>query len=1013
MMAESTMSSTTEEAKAKAYWFVGAAYKAGDQTPRFLQEGIWENGYPDKYLDLVRSVQIGDRIAIKSVYTRTREDALPFDNRDHTVSVMGIKAIGTVTENIGDGRTLKVDWEPCNPPREWYFRTYWHTICRVLPKDWITDALIRFAFEGKAQDIDRFRNSPSLQERFGDNAVDKNRFGWTSFYKEMADKLLTFRNRRDELVDGIHTIASKFQLSYLEDQFADGSSGPLEDICPFTVIGIFNRKYDAANAKRRAIAHDLASLLGMSESVPNSFDGIPILNNQRSWFFGFDKNRQPEDIDTLWEVFAQAIAFVKSDEADIRSAFISAYDNATQIYAVKRNLTMGLYWIRPWDFPTLDTLSGDYIKEELNIQIGTNGPKGYCNANDYLAVRNTLKDHFQEDDYPVHSFPKLSYVAWLLKPDETSASPNALDNEEDTTPGTGMTATPIQPYSIEENRFAWTRFYEEVADKLLTFRNRRDELVAGIHTIAAEADFWPYLRDKFVDTSDPVENICPFTTMGILTQGVTSRKYKALVPKLSNLLGIPEPAPSSFDGLPDPNNEVQLFFNPEKKHKPEDIDTFWEVFAKAIAFAKSDDSHTRQAFASAYDNAAQIYGMKWSLGTGLYWIRPKDFLTLDIWSRNYIAKELRIQIGTSSPKGHSNADDYLTALNTLKARFQEDACPVHSFPELAYAAWRLKLSETSAPPNALDNKEDTMPGAEVTATPIEPYSVDDILTDGCFIARERLEEILERLRTKKNLILQGPPGTGKTWLAKRLAFALMEERDDNKVRAVQFHPNLSYEDFIRGLRPGSDSKLALVDGPFLEMIAVAKRDPTSKHVVVIEEINRGNPAQIFGEMLTLLEADKRTPSASLELSYRQFDGERVFIPNNLYVIGTMNIADRSLALVDLALRRRFAFIDLEPTFGKPWRDWVQSECGIDSDLSAEIEKRLAALNNELSTDAGLGPQFQVGHSYVTPPSGAAISDARKWFRQVVNTEIKPLLDEYWFDDLDKAKKARKRLLKGF
>ena len=118
----------------------------------------------------------------------------------------------------------------------------------------------------------------------------------------------------------------------------------------------------------------------------------------------------------------------------------------------------------------------------------------------------------------------------------------------------------------------------------------------------------------------------------------------------------------------------------------------------------------------------------------------------------------------------------------------------------------------------------------------------------------------------------------------------MGQRDDSKVRAVQFHPNLSYEDFIRGWRPVGDGKLTLVDGPFVEMMKAAAKDPTSRHVVVIEEINRGNPAQIFGEMLTLLEVDKRTPNEALELSYKRSDGERVFIPDNLYVIGTMNIA---------------------------------------------------------------------------------------------------------------------------
>ena len=752
------MNSKPEGAGARACWFVGAAYGGtDDQTHRFLQEGTWENGYQDKYLDPVKSIQVGDRIAIKSSYTRKHD--LPFDNRGQTVSVMAIKAIGTVRENPGDGRNLKVDWKPFDPPREWYFYTNRSTVWRVLPGDWTTDALIGFTFEEKAQDINRFRNAPYWRERFGDSAVDKRRFNWTRFYEAVADKLLTFRNRRDKLISGIHAIAEKVDcMSILNDQYQENiPGGPLKDICPFTAMGIFNRGITDAN--RKTIASELANLLGVSEPVPDSFEGIPVLNNQRTWFFGYSYKRQPDDIDNLWEVFAQAIAFAESDDAEARTAFAAAYDKATESWGVGWNLTMGLYWIRPWCFPTLDGQSQRYISKKLNIQIGMNGPKGRCNAGDYLAVLATLEARFQEDGYPVHSFPELSLAAWLFKDSGTSAHPYATDPDaQDDEPDDGE----ISP----------------------------DEIAADL---------------------------------------------KGSV------------APSVSDKLP----------------------------------------------------------------------------------------------------------------------------------------------------------------------PIVPYSMDDILTDGCFIAREKLEKILERLRTKKNLILQGPPGTGKTWLAKRLAFALVGQRDDGKVRAVQFHPNLSYEDFIRGWRPVGDGKLTLVDGPFVEMMKVAAKDPTSRHVVVIEEINRGNPAQIFGEMLTLLEVDKRTPNEALELSYKRSDGERVFIPDNLYVIGTMNIADRSLALVDLALRRRFAFIDLEPILGKPWRDWVQSQCGIDSEILVEIEKRLIALNKDISADNGLGPQFRVGHSYVTPPFGVPIRDAREWFRQVVDTEIGPLLDEYWFDALEKSHRARERLLEGF
>jgi 5-methylcytosine-specific restriction protein B len=249
-------------------------------------------------------------------------------------------------------------------------------------------------------------------------------------------------------------------------------------------------------------------------------------------------------------------------------------------------------------------------------------------------------------------------------------------------------------------------------------------------------------------------------------------------------------------------------------------------------------------------------------------------------------------------------------------------------------------------------------------------------------------------------------------LAKRLAFALMGQKNDSKLRPVQFHPNLSYEDFVRGWRPSGDGKLTLADGPFLEMINEAKKDATTKHVVVIEEINRGNPAQIFGEMLTLIEADKRTPNEALELSYRRNDSEKVFVPDNLYIIGTMNLADRSLALVDLALRRRFAFIDLKPVFGEPWRNWVHSKAGIAEEILDQIEQRISVLNTEIENDKNLGSQFKIGHSYVTPAFSNTINDAAKWYKSVVMTEIGPLLDEYWFDDLDRSRKARDALIAG-
>ena len=299
---------------------------------------------------------------------------------------------------------------------------------------------------------------------------------------------------------------------------------------------------------------------------------------------------------------------------------------------------------------------------------------------------------------------------------------------------------------------------------------------------------------------------------------------------------------------------------------------------------------------------------------------------------------------------------------------------------------------------------------EETEEQLNEYLPSTIVDEGCFISEDKLLELMDRLRVKKNIILQGPPGTGKTWLAKRLGYAVIGQKIPSRIRVVQFHANLSYEDFVRGYRPSGEGKLALVDGAFMQAIEDARN--TSQPVVfVIEEINRGNPAQVFGEMLTLLEADKRGPQDAMELTYKRSDTERVHIPPNLYVIGTMNIADRSLALVDLALRRRFAFIDLEPVFNTAWREWLINRCSFPPNLVATIETKMTRLNNDISEDSRLGSQFRVGHSYVTPSPDSDIKDPREWFRQVIQTEISPLLSEYWFDDAECADKQVQELLR--
>ena len=369
------MTMTIKEAEntgRRASWFVGASYnRSDDQTPRFLAEGIWENGYKDRYLDVVRSMRAGDQIAIKSAYVRKHD--LPFDNRGLPVSVMAIKAIGKIAENLDDGRHVRVNWTKIEPIREWFFYTNRGTVWRVLPDDWKSEGLIAFAFDGKPQDIDRFCNWPFWRERFGTTTPDKRRFAWTKFYEAVADKLLLFRNNRSALVQGIHEISQRVEgLGHLaEDQYADGTTGFVKDLCPFTTMGLFNRGTTESN--RKIIATNLAQLLGVEEPVPNSFEGIPILNNQNSWYFGFEKGRQPDHIDALWDVFAAGIKFADTEDDEARTEFIKAFDNANGRRGVAWNLTFGLYWIRPWSFLSLDHNSQVYITKKLAITIGQIG----------------------------------------------------------------------------------------------------------------------------------------------------------------------------------------------------------------------------------------------------------------------------------------------------------------------------------------------------------------------------------------------------------------------------------------------------------------------------------------------------------------------------------------------------------------------------------------------------------------------------------------------------------------
>ncbi len=564
-----------------------------------------------------------------------------------------------------------------------------------------------------------------------------------------------------------------------------------------------------------------------------------------------------------------------------------------------------------------------------------------------------------------------------------------------------------------DSRFEWVDFYMEFADKLLAYKDDRSALLRkALPAIDATGAKYA-LTDQFKDgTKGPLQDICPFTLMSTFNRGMKDENRTLIARALGKVLGVDHEAPTEYDAIPIVRNTASWFFKFERIRESGDIDALWEIFKAALALADTDTTAKRRAFIKAYDRAQQVNGVRINLSLGLYWIRPHFFVSLDSNNRSYIENyfdfyiedESEPDLDPSWPNLRTlGGDQYLQLRDHVVKELGKPESPVSTIPELSQAAY------DEMHPDDEDDWDDEDDEGEDWDDEDE-YDLDSIMDDGCFLSRETLDQALERLQSKKNLILQGPPGTGKTWLAKRLAYALIGRRDETRklVRSFQFHVNMSYEDFVRGYRPnsgdGGDAKLELVDGPFLKLMDTAGKNPNKKYLVVIEEINRGNPAQIFGELLTLLEADKRNESEAMALAYPRDDDEQVHIPENIYIIGTMNLADRSLALVDFALRRRFAFIDLEPMLGEAWRNWMSTNCELDDGILDKIEGRFTAMNNEIAKDSSLGKNFRIGHSVVTPSKGSGTVVNAQWFASIVDTEIRPLLAEYWFDSPDKVDK---------
>ena len=709
---------------------------------------------------------------------------------------------------------------------------------------------------------------------------DNRQFDWIDFYKEFAEKLLTYKDQRQELIQKVKEIfaSSNISMPTLE------RDNQIIDIDPFTVFGLFN-KSSMKETNRLKIITAIKKLFGISALVPSSFASIPVLNNQNATFYYFVGERNDNDIRDLWSLFNSALAYAMSPTPDHRNTLSTFFD---LVIKKKGNgnskITMGLYWIAPNTFLNLDQRNTWYIYESGKIPSSFVKTLPAISANKitavtYFEIIEKLRGYLQSNTSDLNSFMELSSEAWRY-----SNEINEKNRQE-------------RVHSISETKGA------AIAD----------EDIKTVH-------YWLY------------------------SPGEEARIWEECCSKEIMAIGWDEIGDlSQYTSKTEMQKAMKEYINPERKYTMA-VHATWQ-FVNEIRIG---------------DIVIAKKGRSTVIGRGVV---MSDYKYDD--SRNDNKNIRKVHWTHTGEWPHPG----LAVMKTLT-------------DITAYTDYVEKLN------SLFDSNEiDDVEAKDVT---YPSYSKDRFL-DEVFMDEDQYNTLVGLVLNKKNVILQGAPGVGKTFAAKRLAYSIMGMKDPNRVMMIQFHQSYSYEDFIMGFRP-TEKGFELKHGAFYNFCKEAEIDSENAYFFIIDEINRGNLSKIFGELFMLIENDKR--GVELQLLYSD---EKFSVPNNVYIIGMMNTADRSLAMLDYALRRRFAFYEMKPGFNTD--GFLKYRSDLNSTKFDSLIHCVEQLNTAITNDESLGEGFCIGHSYfcnLPEITNQALSG-------IVEYELIPLLKEYWFDEPTKVK----------
>ena len=748
---------------------------------------------------------------------------------------------------------------------------------------------------------------------------------------------------------------------------------------------------------RIAIIRSIANVFGIEAKVPNNFDGIPVLNNLKATFYAFKEDRKADDIDNIWNVFEAALRLADNDTEQNRKEFSKWYDLVHDQRCIRWNITMGLYWIRPYTYINLDSRNRWYISNVENMPAEfVNSIKKKINkvpnATDYLFIKDACIKALEVGSYEYKNYPELSYSAWIVSEQvnrqKAAANGKKLSNAAflrwfkpliQALRDLGGSGTPAEARAkIVEN--------EQLSDEEVNAIRGKNNVNKFENEVAFARSY--LVNAGYIDKS--IYGVWTLTEAGKsveMTDDMASDIFKSGVAQAQNS------REKKGAAIADDDVDTVHYWI----YAPGENSCMWEEFYSegimAIGWGEIGDLKTFDSKDAMKSKMKETFDASLSYKNAAHatWQFVNDMKIGDIV---FVKKGMHQLVGRGvvSSDYEYDADCNDKYGNIRKVNWTHKG----EWPHPGQAVMKTLTDITSYTDyveklNALFEDESAEDVEEVSKNyPV--YTEDDFL-DEVFMAEEEYSKLVGILKAKKNVILQGAPGVGKTFAAKRLAYSVMGVKDIDRVMMVQFHQSYSYEDFIMGFRP-STTGFELKKGAFYNFCKKAEIDSDNDYFFIIDEINRGNLSKIFGELFMLIENDKR--GIELQLLYSD---EKFAVPANVYIIGMMNTADRSLAMLDYALRRRFAFFEIKPGFETDgFREYKMS---LDNDKFNKLINCVEKLNSVIASDESLGEGFCIGHSYFCNFEADKIDN--ECLYGIVEYELIPLLKEYWFDEPTKVK----------